>query len=121
VLQGGSNHSERDVSINTRPCSIMNQQYRTRLAWGTLERVQASGDRSGSYLATGNNGDDSGRDPRECGVVGHTILRGDNNDAPNASGFRERLQRPAQCWLSSNGDERLVEPLLTERLGDRFA
>jgi hypothetical protein len=89
VLQGGSNHSERDVSINTRPCSIMNQQYRTRLAWGTLERVQASSDRCGPCLATGNNGNDSGRDPRECGIVGDTILRGNHNDAPNASGRRE--------------------------------
>jgi hypothetical protein len=83
----------------------MNEQYRACVTWGTLKRVQASGDRCGSCLATRNNGDDSSRDPWECGVVGDTILCGDHNDAPNASGCRERLQRPAQCRLSSDGDE----------------
>jgi hypothetical protein len=105
VLQGGSNHSERDVGIYARACSVMNEQYRACVTWGALKCVQASGDRCGSCLATGNNGDDSSRDPWKRCVVGHTILRGDHNDAPNASGCRERLQRPAQCRLSSDGDE----------------
>jgi len=105
VLQGGSNHSERDIGINARACGVVNQQYRAGLAWGALKRVQSSGNRCGSCLTTWNNGDDSGRDPWKRCVIGDTILRGDHNDAPNASGCCERLQRPAQCWLSSDGDE----------------
>jgi hypothetical protein len=105
VLQGGSDHTERYVGIYAGACSVMNEQYRACVTWSALKRVQASGNGCRARLTTGDNGDDSGRDPRECGVIGDTILRGDHDDAPNASGCRERLQRPAQCRLSCNGDE----------------
>ena len=105
MLQGGSYHAECHIGINTGARGIMNQQYRTRLARSALERVQASGDRCGSCLATWNNGNDRSRNPRECGVVGDTIVRGDHDNAPNASGGRERLERPAQRGLAGNGDE----------------
>jgi hypothetical protein len=36
VLLGGRHHAERDVDINAGACGIMNQQYRTSLAWGAL-------------------------------------------------------------------------------------
>jgi hypothetical protein len=89
MLQCGSNHSERDVGIYARACGVMNEQYRACVTWSALKRVQASGNGCRARLTTGNNGYDSGRDPRECGVIGNAILRGDDNDAPNASGCCE--------------------------------
>jgi hypothetical protein len=44
MLQGGSDHTERDVGIYARACGVMNKEYRACVTWGTLERVQASGD-----------------------------------------------------------------------------
>jgi hypothetical protein len=102
---GGGYDAERHIGINTRASSIVNQEDIAHIAWGALQRVYASGDRCGSCLATWNNGNDSSRDPRECRVCGDSILRGDDDDAPNASGSRERFKRPTERRLSGNRKE----------------
>jgi hypothetical protein len=92
VLVGGGYDAERHFGINARASCVVNQEDITHFAGCALKRLQASGDRCGSRLATRNNRNNGARNPREGGVGGDTILCGDDDDASNAGGCRERLK-----------------------------